>query len=623
MKYFSKEQIFESLDHLAPLNQFYGLTFLAAKQACLPVAKMANLSLDALNKKFLQSYYTLDPRSKYFFRVFRFNNKNQFWLRPDYAGKGLQKMNTTSFKEAFIHERKSKSWGWSPRYVDFLSQKLQESQKVPAFDLAVWFFREYEWDDGIGRKDIIKKFFSEFNITGKERTKLFSSVIETELTEEEAFGTTLVTWQEIETQFSPPPDVGPEKGGILSYLEMEGIGPVSPLAFDPGRRLNIITGDNGLGKSFLLEVAWWALTGRWAGTAAYPNRAPRIAPKAEIKFLISNEISGKTQTIKYKPSENVWPEPKERATISGLIVYARVDGSFAIWDPAGSSTSPDDEKVLIFNREEVWDGKPGRIEGLIRDWTKWQDKPIRYPFDVFKQILARLSPPEMGKLQPSEPVRLPPDPREIPTIKHSYGDVPILHESAGVRRIVTLAYLIVWTWNEHKIISDQLGRKIENRMVVIVDEIEAHLHPRWQRSILPAILDVAELLSSKLEMQFMIATHSPLVLASAEPVFNSLIDKLFHLDTKHGGKVTFSEMPFLKYGLADSWLRSKVFDLGQARSRDAEEAIKRAIALQHQDKPNSSEIAEVTHLLSEHLPSEDRFWPRWVFFAQDHGVELD
>jgi hypothetical protein len=28
-------------------------------------------------------------------------------------------------------------------------------------------------------------------------------------------------------------------------------------------RLNLITGDNGLGKSFLLDVAWWAISRRW------------------------------------------------------------------------------------------------------------------------------------------------------------------------------------------------------------------------------------------------------------------------------------------------------------------------------------------------------------------------
>ena len=39
---------------------------------------------------------------------------------------------------------------------------------------------------------------------------------------------------------------------------------------EPSRRLNLITGDNGLGKSFLLDIAWWTLTRTWAGHPARP-----------------------------------------------------------------------------------------------------------------------------------------------------------------------------------------------------------------------------------------------------------------------------------------------------------------------------------------------------------------
>ncbi|WP_413173588.1 AAA family ATPase [Anabaena azotica] len=44
------------------------------------------------------------------------------------------------------------------------------------------------------------------------------------------------------------------------------------ICFEPGDRLSLITGDNGLGKTFLLECSWWALTGHWAGLPAYPNQ---------------------------------------------------------------------------------------------------------------------------------------------------------------------------------------------------------------------------------------------------------------------------------------------------------------------------------------------------------------
>jgi predicted ATPase len=50
---------------------------------------------------------------------------------------------------------------------------------------------------------------------------------------------------------------------MLSFLGLNNVGPAPELKMQLGSRLNVITGDNGLGKSFLLEVAWWALTQTW------------------------------------------------------------------------------------------------------------------------------------------------------------------------------------------------------------------------------------------------------------------------------------------------------------------------------------------------------------------------
>ena len=52
---------------------------------------------------------------------------------------------------------------------------------------------------------------------------------------------------------------------MLTQLSLSGVGPVAKLHARFANRLNVVTGDNGLGKSFLLDVAWWALTGTWPG----------------------------------------------------------------------------------------------------------------------------------------------------------------------------------------------------------------------------------------------------------------------------------------------------------------------------------------------------------------------
>jgi hypothetical protein len=71
---------------------------------------------------------------------------------------------------------------------------------------------------------------------------------------------------------------------------------------------------------------------------------------------------------------------------------------------------------------------------------------------------------DLGWLEPGNPVRLPHDAREIPTLRHLYGEVPIVYASAGVRRIITLAYLIVWAWEEQKIQAKLIRKEPQNRI---------------------------------------------------------------------------------------------------------------------------------------------------------------
>ncbi|HEY0004950.1 MAG TPA: AAA family ATPase, partial [Pyrinomonadaceae bacterium] len=399
-----------------------------------------------------------------------------------------------------------------------------------------------------------------------------------------------------------------------------GVGPAKSIKFEPSERLNLITGDNGLGKTFLLDCAWWALTGDWAERQAYPRREKEnLSPK--ISFQVKGERKFDPITIDYDWNTNTWPPPESRPTIPGLVIYARVDGSFSVWDPALRFQSSQ-HASLTLTREKIWRGDNDKIEGLLRDWVKWQNTPEKYPFDIFKRVLHRLSPPDMGDLEPAESRRIPGERLEIPHLKHPYGEVPILVESAGVRRIITLAYLIVWAWTEHKIASEFAQQEPQRRMVILIDEMEAHLHPKSQRAVLPALLDVKEELSAKLQVQSIVATHSPLVMASVEPIFNKERDKLFHLDLTSDGKVTFDEKQFVAYGAVDSWLTSDVFELEQPRNRDSEKAIEDAIALQKQKNPSKEEVQRVTDALLRYVPAEDKFWARWVYFAEQFGIEI-
>ena len=260
--------------------------------------------------------------------------------------------------------------------------------------------------------------------------------------------------------------------------------------------------------------------------------------------------------------------------------------------------------------------------GLISDWLSWQFRPSMGAYETFKQVLKALSPqPGEITLEPGEPTRLPPDDRDIPTLKMPYGDVPVVLLSAGIKRILSLAYILVWTWERHKIASTDIKKKPLSKIVFIIDEMESHLHPRWQRLLIPSLISVINLIEKQLNVQLIASTHSPLVMASVEPIINEEYDKIFTLDLVDH-ELEVQEVSYVKYGSINSWLTSKIFNLDRPYSIQAERALIDAKELQLANQPDPERVREISKRLLEVLPDFDPFWPRWKFFAEKHGVEL-
>ena len=411
------------------------------------------------------------------------------------------------------------------------------------------------------------------------------------------------------------------------------------MALELAPRINLITGDNGLGKSFLLDVAWWALTRRWPRdlnprlTSGYPARPTNVKNAATLGFTVTTATGvSLAYESTYSPLDEGWPGRSGRPWIPGLVVYAHADGGFSVWDPArnywkkrGDVDVQERIPGYVFSAQEVWSGltvpvggNPSRVcKGLLDDWSSWI-REQGTSAELMAQVLGTL-------ISQGEPVGVGPimrlsvnDAQDVPSIKTEYSDaVPIVHASSGVRRIAALAYILVWSWTEHLRAAEQLGMDITRQVVLLFDEIEAHLHPRWQRAVLPAMLKVMDKLSDihAPSVQLMAATHSPMVLTSVEPLFDEERDRLFHLDL-HAGIVQLDVVPWAKQGDALNWLVSESFGLRQGRSIEAERAIEAAEALMRDDSTalpeNLKSRDEIDCELRRVLPGHDEFWPRWI-----------
>jgi len=627
--YLTIETIRRAIDELKRVHPFFGITYLVCKKARLPIGRAEHFPIGKEEENWLKKYYKPDPGSKYYFHPFKTSGATGGWVSAKYPYSGSQKTRTQSdLAQAFDHKRGTDQWGWRRSYVSVLKGQLERDRAhyVPAFWFAVWLYRSKKWPKNSQADTVIAHLLREFAIDDQEKRVLFDTDVPKGV-DRQPFQPRPCSDPDILDLLPPAPDSEPQRGGALRLLELEAVGPTKSLSFEPAERLTIITGDNGLGKTFLLECAWWSLTGSWAGRPATPRLdAKKAQPNITFQITGRSSAAQRKTTTRYDWEKQAWPLPRGRPTIPGLIVYARVDGSFAVWDPARHTTSqsrlPRAEGALVFRREQVLDGLERQIEGLVRDWVKWQHSPDQRVFDTFKSVLRRLSPPESPPLEPSTPVRIAGDTKEIPTLQHTYGDVPFTNESAGIQRIATLAYLLVWAWTEHVVSASLAKRAPEKKIVVLIDEMEAHLHPKWQRAILPAILDLSTILADDVDAQIILTTHSPLVLASAEACFQKDNDRLYHLNLTGEGEVSFAEIPFFSRGSVDDWLTSDIFELRQARSAEGERAVEKAKQLLGKGKPSREELLEATGQLRALVPHSDVFWARWAYFLERKGIHL-
>ena len=429
---------------------------------------------------------------------------------------------------------------------------------------------------------------------------------------------------------------------MLEYLRLKNTGPAHEMEIEFASRVNLLTGDNGLGKSFLLDTAWWALTRRWPRevnrnmSCGLPARPIDPARPASIGFRLSARSRNKSvdTTVTYSQRDEEWPLKPGSQWTAGVVVYAHADGSFSVWDPARNLGPRRRPLAYVFTESEVWDGlwtdEDSRsvpvCNGLVRDWSNW----IRAQDDNASAMAAALRALSPGApeevIRPGELKRISvDDPLDYPSLSTPYaGSVSILHASAGIRRACALAYVLTWAWSEHRIAAKQLGTEVTDRVIMLFDEVESHLHPRWQRSILKALRDFGNEDTQPFAgrvFQLVAATHSPLVLGSTEAWFDPEKDAWFDLDLMNDPpRVCLQRRQYTPRGSAGHWLTSEAFDLATDRgSIEAEQAILRARTLVQQPAPLLDEVMEAHKQLRAVLPDPDVFWVRWNAFVERCG----
>jgi predicted ATP-binding protein involved in virulence len=160
--------------------------------------------------------------------------------------------------------------------------------------------------------------------------------------------------------------------------------------------------------------------------------------------------------------------------------------------------------------------------------------------------------------------------------------VPTVNLSDGYRSILALMGDLIWRMLEHFPDSPD---PLKEEGVVLIDELDIHLHPVWQRKI-------ADLLRDQFpNIQFIVATHSPMIAAGAGS------DALTYRFVFDGDKIQVNEIQNLAFLSVDKILASEAFGLVSLFSPEVEKKFSKYLNLKKKKSRTQQEEQELQAIL--------------------------
>lgn len=127
--------------------------------------------------------------------------------------------------------------------------------------------------------------------------------------------------------------------------------------------------------------------------------------------------------------------------------------------------------------------------------------------------------------------------------------------------------------------------------IVLIDELEEHMHARWQRTVID---DLRHILPG---IQFIVTTHSPLIASSVGVVSAEADnDKLFVLELQDDNRVTAYDHEHMKGWRMDQVLASRAFRYQIHADPEFREALRRASELIGKTKLSRKEQSQLAHI---------------------------
>ncbi|MEZ8378411.1 AAA family ATPase [Vibrio splendidus] len=325
----------------------------------------------------------------------------------------------------------------------------------------------------------------------------------------------------------------------IKEIDIIGVGGIQELqlALDP--KMNLICGPNGIGKTTILEsVAHTFSSGR-------TNVLKRNAKSGKSHIRAKVDLNGMTRISNIEFSEFV---PSQQAQINGLndlstkLLSLKINRTFehrslpavgkdtakpngSAWNEARAGIDLNDVKNWFVNRY---------LYSPHNTLTETQIANYELARDSFSALNEKFT---FSRVDASS--------NEI-LVNTPTGEIYYEYLSSGFKSCISIIFGIIKEI-EFRFVDPQIkARDFDG--IVLIDEVELHLHPEWQTIITSVLTEIFP------NTQFICTTHSPHIIQSAQP--NQII-AIESLD----GKATQRSLPSSEHGFKGWTIEEVLMDV--------------------------------------------------------------
>jgi predicted ATPase len=349
------------------------------------------------------------------------------------------------------------------------------------------------------------------------------------------------------------PDSGRE-ASLLKKISLTDVGPFESLDLNFDPHWNILLGDNGTGKSSVIKAIAIAILGD--DSRAYAQRIIKSGKPGSVITLETGRNTYTTKLFRKNGEASIQSIPGRAFEAEGWLVIGFPPLRTVSWvRPTTTETQtrgrPKTEDLLPVISGEA-DPRLDKLKQWIVNVDYWikdarsrNENPQQYE-RLLRDFFSVVSQLTTGTRIEFKEVKA--QTNEI-TIVTDDGELPIEALSQGMTSLIGWVGILLQRLYEVYGTDEDSDPK-QRYALVLMDEIDAHLHPAWQQSLIRKLGKIFP------NVQFIATTHSPLIVGGMKP------EQIVRFARDEDDKVvTYKVVEEMTLGRADQILASDLFGL--------------------------------------------------------------